>query len=368
VNRFVLPLFTLNIVATSCSPTLPPPQTAARPEQATKTDQSNLLLFPVSDAESLLGRAVHVTGDGGWTIADERAPGCEVSVRKEPSQFHTSRQVDMHSMTSLSGGYAKFVDIEAKFGKQNTADIEIDNTEILHADTRGACGEMIVDTVFVGHGKRNIVAAAQESASANVNVGVVSASPAVDAASKQIDALEWKDDQAYGFTYTKSSKVEPLKIKADMPSFVTEGDYVHVSFSSEKPAYLVVYYISGGKGDVLWPSNEEQSPMVDKDHPADLPSKAEAAKNIQIIATLAQPGQPSRETLVVYGFANKGDFDAMKPGADGQSDDGPTFVADLTKRLEQIPMDRWSRAILGYTIQPCPTTPDPNNPCPAHKP
>ena len=339
-------------LALSCSPTLPPPSLAPAPQQSHDTEQSHLLLFPIADPETLLGRAVQVTADGGWTIADERAPGCEVAVHREAAGFHSSRQVDMHSMTSLSAGYAKFVDIEAKFGRANTADIDIDNTAILRADTRGACGELIVDTVFVGRGKRSIVASAQAAASANVNVGVISASPGFDTGSKVVDALEWKDEQAYGFTYSAVHKTEPLEIGVQLASVVNEGEDVVVHFTSKRAAYLVVYYLSGGKASVLWPSNEEPSPVVTPEHSVVLPSQNERASRIHLEATLLKKGEPSRETLVVYGFADKGDFDSMKPGADGTSDDGAEYAAAMTKRLEQVPLSRWSRVVIGYVIQP----------------
>jgi hypothetical protein len=346
----------LALFLTSCGgggPTLPPPDPPKPPPQAQETAQSHLLLYPVKDASSLLGRAVQVTKDGGWTIAESRAPGCEVAVRKETAAFHTTRKVDMHSMTSLSGGYATFVSIEAKFGKQNTANIDIDNTLILHADTRGACGELIVDTVFVGRGKRTISASAQAAGGVNVNVGVVHADPSVDTGSQQVDSIDWADDEAYGFTYSAVTKAEPLELEVELPSIITEGDTVSIKLTSKQPAYLVIYYLYGdNKADVLWPSAEEPAPQVTPGKPATIPSDAEKKAGIHITASLAKPGEPSRETLVVYGFADRGDFDTLKPSADDHSDDGAAFAAGMTKKLDQVPMSRWSRAVAGYVIQP----------------
>ena len=42
----------------------------------------------------------------------------------------------------------------------------------------------------------------------------------------------------------------------------------------------------------------------------------------------------------------------MKPSAGEESVDGATFAAALTKRLQNVPMNRWSRAITGYVIEP----------------
>ena len=42
------------------------------PDDAQRIEQANLLVSPVADAEGLLGREVHTTEDGHWTIADSR--------------------------------------------------------------------------------------------------------------------------------------------------------------------------------------------------------------------------------------------------------------------------------------------------------
>jgi hypothetical protein len=341
------------IALAACSPTLPPPALHPAAPESHETEQSHLLLYPEANAESLLGRAVQHAADGSWTIADARAPGCEIAATREKAAFHTSRKVDAHSMTSLAGGYAKIVSLEVRFGRQNTADIDIDNAEILRADMRGACGELVVDSVFVGHGKRSITASAQAGGSADVHVGIVSAAPSVDTGQSQADAISWADDQAYGFTVRENAKVEPLEVRVGLPSFISEGENVTAQFDAAQPAWLVVYYLDGtGHADVLWPSNEEPAPRAAPGAPAILPSEKERSQGIHYQATLLKPGQPSHETLVVYAFADRRDFDALKPASGSESADGPAYAAELTKKLQGIPMSRWSRAVVGYTIQP----------------
>ena len=88
------------------------------------------------------------------------------------------------------------------------------------------------------------------------------------------------------------------------------------------------------------------------DAPATLPSERERAQGIHYKATLLTPGQPSRETLVVYAFAEKHDFDAMKPAAGSENPDDPVYATELTKKLQTVPISRWSRAVVGYVIQP----------------
>jgi hypothetical protein len=333
-----------------CVPT--PPLAPMSPE-GHATEQSHLLLFPQANAESLLGRAVQTSPDGAWTVADTLAPGCEVKAVREPARFHASRKVAAHSMASLAGGYAKIVSLEAKFGRENLATVEVDNTEVLHADTRGACGALVVDTVFVGRGHRRVEAHAQASGRADIHAGLVSVAPDVDTAQSQEDALEWADDQAYGFSTRENAKSEPLDLRVTLPSLVTEGDDLEIRFESASPAWLVVYYIDGSAhADVLWPSNEEPDPSVGPGHPVVLPSAREKAQGFHIKAALLKPGRASRETLVVYGFADRRDFDLMKPTAGGESSDGPAYAAELTKKLQNVPMNRWARAVVGYVIQP----------------
>jgi hypothetical protein len=342
----------LGAAALGCTPAPPPPALAPAPLAAHDTEQAHLLLFPEADAEALLGRAVQRSSDGSWTLADARAPGCEVAARREKASFHTSRKVDAHSMTTLAGGYAKLVSLEVRFGRQNTADIDIDNTEILRADTRGACGEMVVDTVFVGHGRRSISASAVASGNGEVNAGLVHATPAVDTGQSQADALVWDDDQAYGFSVRENAKSEPLELRVFLPSIVTEGDDVRIRFEAARPAWLVVYYLdAAGHADVLWPSNEEPAPRAAPGEVTLLPSERERAQGFRLKAALLKPGTASREMLVVYGFADRRDFDALKPSAGGENADGPTYAAELTRKLQAVPMSRWSRAVVGYVIE-----------------
>jgi hypothetical protein len=148
-------------------------------------------------------------------------------------------------------------------------------------------------------------------------------------------------------------KVEPFDVRVSMPSIVNDGDDVEMRFASNAPAWLVVYYIDARKhADVLWPSNEEPEPHVDQDRPAVLPSTAERAGGIAIKAATLKPGVATRETLVVYGFADKRDFDMLKPAAGSESADGPAYAAELTKKLQNVPMNRWTRTVVGYEIQP----------------
>lgn len=183
-------------VLVDCSPTLPAPQLAPHPASSRETGQARLLLFPEANAEALLGRAVQISSDGSWSMADARAPGCEVAIRREKAQFRSARQVDVHSMTAFAGSYAALVSMEAKFGRKNTAEIVVENSEVLHGDIRGACGEYVIDTVFVGRGSRKLAGNADASGKVDVNAGPVRAAPGFDANQSLSDSIEWTDNQA----------------------------------------------------------------------------------------------------------------------------------------------------------------------------
>lgn len=337
----------------ACGGTTLAPKVPDKPQEATQNEQANLLLFPHGDPEGLLGRAVQATSDGAWTIADARAPGCEVFVRRTKAEYSSRRQVDIHNMTSVSAGFAKFVSLEAKFGRANKADIDVTNTEILRADTRGPCGDTIVDTVFVGHGKRELTASAEASARGSAQIGIVTPGASTEASAIVVDATAWQSDQAYGFTYRRVGQTPQLDLRVKLPRSVTEGDSVQVQFATTRKAYLIVYYLdANGHGAVLWPSEEEPEPVASPDQNAILPSARERSAGVDLKATVDTPGIASRETLVTYAFTEKADYDRLSPGADGKSDDGAAYAAELTRRLADVPISRWSRSLVSYTITP----------------
>jgi hypothetical protein len=314
-----------------------------------------MLAFPFADAEGLLGREVTTSGGAGMQVAAARAPGCDVTVRRSKAQFRTLREAKTSELVSVGATYAQVVSLEAKYGKESQAVLELENTEILEADLRGACGRRVVSKLFVGHGKRRVFAATEASATGGVGSPLVRVSPAVSSRARDVDELAWQDDQAYAFDVRElaSDDAPPLTVNVRMPSIVNEGDEVRISFSAEREAWLVVFYVDAdGKAEVLWPSNEEPAPHVVPAASLELPSPAERAAGIKIRPTLSKPGTAARERLVVYAFADRRDYDVAKPASGSTSADGMTFAEDLGKRLRNIPAARWSKTVLGYTIEP----------------
>ena len=322
-------------------------------KEATTLPHANLLLHPMGEPEALLGRAVHLTGHGAWTIADARAPGCQVQVRRTPASFTSKRTVDLQSFTAVSAGFADLVGLEARFGKDVNAEIAIENSEVLEADIHPSCGDIVVDRVFVGTGRRTLLRKSVIGGKAAVRIGLVTPGASHEATSSILDSTEWSAPQAYGFGVKHMGKMPPLELTVRMPSVLADGDELSFAIESSKPAYLIVFYQeSDGKASVLWPSAEEPVPTSGPGEPARLPSAEERRAGIRLEARLRDAGTSARELLVVYGFTDKADFDRFKPPIGGEDADGPAFVSQLTRDISDIPMARWSRVLTSYVITP----------------
>jgi hypothetical protein len=348
--RHPIALLTSIALAGCGGSSLPP---ASGDTEPTRTAQANLLLYPSSEPEALLGRAVHQTGDNVWTLADARAPGCDVSVKRAKSPFKTSRQADISSMTTVAGGLPKLIEIAARYGRSVTAEIEIDNTEVLEANVSPRCGDVVVDRVFVGSGRRQLVT--QSELGGNVDVQAVPGAPSAGhtRTSKVVDETAWTEPMAYGFGTRQMGNAPPLDLAVKLPAVVQEGQPVDVTIETSHKAWLVVFYQeSDGRASVLWPSAEEPEPTSEPGRPASLPSPAEKQAGIRIEAALREPGVATHELFVVYAFTDKMDWDRFKPLAGAESTDGPVYVSELTQKIGDLPMVRWSRAVSAYTIVP----------------
>ncbi len=324
--------------------------TPAAPVEARQTEQGHLLLFPVGDAASLLGRPVHPTEGGAWTIGDGRLPGCEVSVAERPARFEAQRRVTLRSLVAASAGFSRLLGFAATHGTEIESVVLAKNSTILTADLRGECGPLVVDQVFVGSGRRRLVRGRETSGAATV-AAIDVAGAAADSESI-VDSVEWGDEQAWAFTFRERAAVEALSLEIVVPPRLAEGELVSVRFQTTRPAFLVVYFIDeAGDATLLWPSDEEPAPRAEPGRPAVLPSEREVAEGIRLRAALAAPGRPTRETLVAYALAERADFDALQPrGADRVK--GADLAAALTLKLQAIPMSRWARGVAGYVIEP----------------
>ncbi len=320
--------------------------------------QGNMLLFPQAEAEALLGRAVSTSPNGGFSISDAREPGCEVVVRHTPAAYKTHRDVRTSMLASIGVGYQQLISLEAKYGKDSQATLDLDNTEVLDADLRGTCGDKVISRVWVGKGKRRVYAASSVGGGATVPaVAGLKVGPKGERNAEDTDEVSWDSAQGYAFEIKELGKTESFELTVRVPSILTESEALNVSIESTRAVYLIVLYVdSDGKTDVLWPSNEEPKPQASPASPAALPSAAEKAGGI-VIRPATKDGKPTKESMVVYGFADKRDFDLVKPAAGSAGADGAAYGAELTKKLRDIPANRWSRTQVAYTVQPAARVP-----------
>lgn len=312
------------------------------------SSDTHFLLEPTADAESLLGRQVQVSSSGAWTIADDRAPGCEVNVRRSASRYKKKYRVDLGDLTAFSGGYKEMLTLEARYGRSVEAEYEIANAETLIADVKGPCGEVIVKSVRVGSGFRRLVRKAEGSVKGRAGKGPIGAEGGREAASSALDSMEWEDPQAYAFSYDKSKQQKQFDFHVTLPPKFADGELLTFTFDASETSYLIAIVLEeSGAGAVLYPSTEVPVPEVKAAKSLVLPGPNEKA----IAASLRDPKTPARETLVVYALTSRDDFDRLQPQALGVGD-GMDYATKLASELSKVPISRWSRATLTYDIVP----------------
>lgn len=326
---------------------------AASPELTEKigtfSADTHFLLEPTAEAEELLGRAVHISQSGGWTIADERAPGCQVRVKRSQAEYEKSYRIGLGDMTAMSGGYTELLKLEARYGRSVEAAMKIQNLETLTADTEGPCGDVIVKSVRVGTGERQLVRKAEAAANGRVGKGAAMVSGGREAATDVADEMRWSSPQAYAFAYEKSKHRKVFNFEANVDPSIEDGKEVRFTFSASADAYLVIFFLEeSGVGTVLYPHAELPLVKVTAGTTLTLPSAGEPS----IQASLRDPKVAARETIVVYAFTTREDYDQFKPSAIGEGDDAVVYAAALTKALSSVPISRWARATISYEIQP----------------
>ena len=308
----------------------------------------HFLLEPTSDAESLLGRQVQVSAKGAWTVADERAPGCEVRVKRASAKYKKRHRIGLGDLTSFSGGYKEMLSLEARYGRSVEAEFQIDNTETLTADVAGPCGDVIVKSVRVGSGFRTLVRKAEAGAKGRVGKGPIGAEGGREAATEALDSMEWSDPQAYAFSYDRVTQTKPFDFTFTMPDKIEDGDALEFSLGASDTAYVIVFFLEeSGAGDVMYPTNQMPLVTVQAKATLTLPTPGEA----QIKAQLRDPKTPARETLVVYAFTDRADFERFKPQSLGAGE-VTAYAAKLTAELATVPISRWARATATYEIVP----------------
>ncbi|MBA3548339.1 MAG: DUF4384 domain-containing protein [Nannocystis sp.] len=310
---------------------------------------THFLLEPTSEAEELLGRAVHISKDGGWTIAGERAPGCQVRVKRSTAEYEKSYRIGLGDMTAISGGYTELLQLEARYGRSVEAAMKIQNLETLTADTEGPCGEVIVNSVRIGTGERRLVRKAEAGVQGRVGKGPVVVAAGREGLTDVSDEMKWTSPQGYAFTYGELPQRKVFDFQASVPNSVVDGQEIEFEFNASEDAYLVVFFLEeSGAGAVLYPNALVPVPMVKAGKSLTLPTPEE----LKIAAQLRDPLIPARETLVVYAFTTREEFEQFKPAAMGDGDNAVPYAANLTQALAGVPISRWARSTLTYDIQP----------------
>jgi len=312
------------------------------------SSDTHFLLEPTGDAENLLGRQVRVTTAGAWTIADERAPGCEVRVKESSSSYKKKYRVGLGDLTAFAGGYKDMLKLEARYGRSVEAEYEIQNVKTLTADTEGPCGEVIVKSVRVGSGFRKLVRSAEGVAKGRAGKGGIGIEGGREAATEALDSMEWGDPQAYAFSYDRAAQQKQFDFTVNLPEKFTDGDPVRFEFAANETAYLIVIALEEtAAGGVLYPSDQVPLPTVKGKSQLVLPSPDEQ----KVAAQLRDPKTAARETLVVYAFTHREDFDRFKPAA-MDAGEGLAYAEKLEKALSQVPISRWARVTQSYEIVP----------------
>jgi len=321
------------------------------------TADSHFLLEPLGDPEALLGRAVQISSSGGWTIADTRAPGCEVEADRSPAEYDKHYEVALDDMTTLAAGYRDLLGLSARYGRSIRADYTIHNTEILKADTRGPCGDVIVSSVRVGSGERTLVRSAEggiKGAASHSGVGVKGGR---QGNANAVDSVQWSTPQAYAFTFKRASAEEPLNLDVTAPTILQEGQRLSIEVRATQAASLIVLYLEeDGPGGVLWPGPDLERPLVAAEGSLTLPP----AGAQPLVAALREPGVRALETLVIFAFREEADFDRLRPRGAVR---GADYAAELSQELAALPLSRWARTTLSYAIEPTipvPTPPEPS--------
>ncbi len=318
------------------------------PREARTLEQGQLLLFPFDEPARLLGREVHLGSDGLFTIADERKAGCDVRVRSVPSRYRVTRRVSLKNSGAVAFTLPHVASLEARIGRRREAEVDVTNEAVLEADAAGSCGDVVIDRVFVGRGRRTMLGegAAKFGLSAPV-VGSSTISPSADSSLRVDDSVSWQDMQAYAFSTRTFESSSVFAIEPSVASTFEAGENVEFTVVPTHDAWFIVLGVDDqGHATVLWPSHHERAPFAKAGYGARLPGERERALGLGLVARLPIGATSSRETLVLYGFREQADFEHVRALLRETLDPAQA----MSKALAELPLARWTRATSAYVI------------------
>lgn len=350
LRDLVLTLGAVLITAAGCTKkgflAVPEADDAVMGQVGSFTADTHFLLEPLGDPEGLLGRAVQISNSGGWTIADALAPGCEVETRRSPAEYDKHYEVALDDMTTLAAGYRDLLGLSARYGRSVHAEYSVQNTELLRADTRGPCGDVIVSSVRVGAGERRLLRTASGEIRGSGGHAGIGANAGRSGDAKQLDVIQWSTPQAYAFTFERNEhQAQSLDLEINAPMVLQEGQALSLEIRASQPVTLIVIYLEeDGPGGVLWPGPDLPLPQINGGSLQLPPIGTEP-----LIAALREPGVRALETLVIFAFTDEADFKRLRPQG---AVVGADYAAKLSQELSTIPLSRWARTTHSYVIEP----------------
>jgi hypothetical protein len=305
----------------------------------------HLLLTPTGSPAELLGRAIEAGPNGELVIADERAPGCRVEVREIEAVWDREYDEDLGKIAIVAASIPAVVDLRAKYGTHIRARARIKNIKQLVGDFSGPCGEVVIKSVKVGRGSRELQYRREQGISTGAAVAGVGAHGELKDWKVIGSKLSWDRDQAWAFNIAKGARVENFRLSVAMPTELKDGDQYTLSVTATRQAHLVVLCEEAdGRLSVLLPN---------ADHPEVAVPAGDRRAVPAMRVSLRVADQPAREKIVVYAFSEREDFEDFRPPAGATSDDEAlAYYKGLEQRLSALPRRRWTRQEISYLISP----------------
>jgi hypothetical protein len=316
-----------------------------RPDgDAAQPFDGQMLLTPVGEPAALLGRVVTQDAGGLWVVSDERAPGCEVTERRVTAKWKHTFVDEADRVASISIGNRQLAGLSAEYGEGLRQRMVIENEAELRADLRGSCGDNVITMVRVGKGSRELGYYKNASGGAWVPIGKTKVGAGAGAHEKIEGTLAWTEPQAWSFTVGAPNSGTAVDLVVHMPAELAAGTTFTAEIEVKRDVWLVVLYeAADGSVGVLLPSSGAPEQI------------ATAGDRVELVpfTAIAAPGQArTHEKLIVYGFAEKGDFDRFRPPAGAVSpEQAKAYALELPRRLEEIPRRRWTSTTHGYVIE-----------------
>lgn len=308
-------------------------------------DNEYMLPTPSGDPEGLLGRAAWMDpATGRLHIADARAPGCSVKIRREHvPELQTTYTEDSHRVATLSLGKDTVAGLMVQYSKGLKVHARIDHTEVLRADISGPCGDQVVTKVNIGTGERKFSSWRKGGGEAQIPALVLVGATA--GGQQRVDAeIRWRKPLAWAITIDSGS-TEAVEMTIVMRPHLNAGEFVDPQIQVHSDMWLVALTVDtdGNYGVILPPQDPNVPPTFVRGGRRVLLSRFRA---------LAAPGRDeTQEKLLVFGFLHEGDYHEFKPPAGVLSPDAATeYGKTLHERLEGIPRQRWALGSLSYVV------------------